>query len=199
MAAFLTRACVYFSSFGFFFRESTSGNKMSRKRIGAEARCELQQAWDSRCGGCSRELEWLGLNHLPNDLTCGHYDERCFHVDHLQALQFGGADALWNMWPLCPACHHKKSMLEIKLGVSICPKCHQVVKSHSRVTLHPCIVNHKSVHHFEISDDDADYDRGDDGVRRSDGGVDFTRFELPQPSLRSSSPPLRSLRPSSSR
>lgn len=131
---------------------------MSRKRLRPNLRGEIQHAWDSRCAACDKKFETLRLHDLPDKLTFGHYDEPMYHLDHLEALQFGGRDELWNLWPLCVTCHARKTARENKLGVSICPKCNEVVRFNRRDNLHPCILNYRLGSHTELDKDPTEID-----------------------------------------
>ena len=124
-----------------------------RKKWASGDRAALQQAWGSRCACCSVEFQFL-LPEKSRHAFKLNSNDRVFDLDHLEALEFGGVDELWNVWPLCPACHARKTRVEAQLGFSVCPKCDEKIENHRRRNLHSCIVNFRSVFHREIDGGD---------------------------------------------
>lgn len=70
---------------------------MKRRRLTRDERIQIYNKCNGHCAYCGCELEYKDMQ-----------------VDHVKAIQAGGADTLDNMIPACRSCNHYKSVMDIK-------------------------------------------------------------------------------------
>lgn len=76
--------------------KNTTVIQYCRQKISAKKRNAIALKQNNQCNKCKKSLESV------------------FQIDHIHALQYGGADTLENMQALCYLCHTQKSAIENK-------------------------------------------------------------------------------------
>ena len=87
-----------------------------RKKLTKAQRQQIHSMFNGHCAYCGCEIK---LNEMQ--------------VDHIQSLERGGEDELYNMYPACRSCNHRKHTLTLE-GFRIAIQDGPKVLMHSNVT-----------------------------------------------------------------